>query len=262
MALNRGPREHYFRPAIDPLFRSAAKHYRSQVIGVVLSGNMADGTHGLTAIKQAGGIAIVQDPNEAYAPMMPMSAMTRVPVDYVLPTAQIGNVITRLVMSPRETPSAGRRSVKPEKMATPEDPPQMDSIERAETFNGLPAPLTCPDCGGTLWEFTDSRLARYRCHVGHGFTEDSLAVGQNGKVEEALWSALRALEESIELKKRMAERARGRTLPVIARSLDRDIAEYEARADALRELLLGAPKLPVQPTRRTRARQDGRKKGR
>jgi two-component system chemotaxis response regulator CheB len=106
------------------------------------------------------------------------------------------------------------------------------------TLPGPPSPFTCPDCGGALWEFKNGALVRYRCHVGHGFTQDVLAVLQNGKVEDTLWSALRAIEESNELRKRMLERARNRNLMSVVPSLQRDIIAYESRADTLRDLLL------------------------
>jgi two-component system chemotaxis response regulator CheB len=96
--LSRGPREHRFRPAVDPLFRTAAKHYGKRAIGVVLSGHMADGTHGLRLIERAGGVAIVQDPDEAEVPSMPLNAMRRGEVDYVLPAAEMPRVALRTRM--------------------------------------------------------------------------------------------------------------------------------------------------------------------
>ena len=142
--------------------------------------------------------------------------------------------------------------------------PDSDALETG-TLPGPPSPFTCPDCGGTLWEFKSGELVRYRCHVGHGFTEQSLFVQQNGKVEDALWSALRAIEESIELRKRMADRAETRHLTAVVPSLKRDIAEYESRADALRGLLLGnggSGKLTRRLQPRQRHTSNGRKKKR
>jgi two-component system chemotaxis response regulator CheB len=219
---------------------------------------MADGTHGLLVIKQAGGIAIVQDPSEALAPTMPLSAMNRVSVDYVLPVEEIGSVMTGLVMNAREKTSPDRHRKEQVTMVTPEHP-EVDGIERAEALNGPPSPFTCPDCGGTLWEFNRGELVRYRCHVGHGFNADSLGEGQNGKVEEALWSALRLLEEAIELRKRMADRARERNLSAVVAGLNRDVADYEARAEVLRSLLLETPKRPIRLTRKRRGRKHGKK---
>ena len=246
MRLSRGPREHRFRPAIDPLFRTAAGLFGSRVIGVVLSGNLADGSHGLMLIKESGGTAIVQDPSEAVVPSMPENALQRVKADHVLPAHAIGAIITDLVMNghvrapqPARRKSTDKGRMRRAKMVEKPnaEEPNSDALETG-AMPGPPSPFTCPDCGGTLWEFKNGDLVRYRCHVGHGFTEQSLAVQQNGRVEDALWTALRAIEESIELRKRMAARAKTRNLTAVVPTLTRDIAEYESRADALRDLLL------------------------
>lgn len=271
--LSQGPREHRFRPAIDPLFRTAARRFGRRVIGVVLSGNLADGSHGLMLIKENGGIAIVQNPEEAVAPSMPEAALQRVDVDHVLLAEEIGPAITDLVMNghahsshrpggKQTTPAKQRGAVGAEQPTAEE--PDSDALETG-AFPGPLSPFTCPDCGGTLWEFKSGELVRYRCHVGHGFTEQSLFVQQNGKVEDALWTALRAIEESIELRKRMADRALTRNLTTVMPSLERDIVEYESRADVLRDLLLRpGGKGDTKGRRQTRQRQasNGRKKKR
>ena len=251
--VSRGPREHHFRPAIDPLFRSAAQHHGKRVIGIVMTGNMADGTHGLMVIKHAGGVAVVQDPNEAAVPMMPINAIQHVNVDYVLPTKEIGSVIEELVMdSQPQGPKPGKPRGRPAHLESPRPDDLHDEGIRSELENGSPVPLTCPDCGGTLWEFNNGELIRYRCHVGHGFTAESLYNGQRDKIEDTLWSALRAIDESIELRRRMAARARDRNLHAILPGLEKDIAEYEARAGALRQLLTESPGTSSPKTRRRR----------
>ena len=239
--INKGPREHRFRPAIDPLFRSAAQYYGPRVIGIILSGYLGDGAHGLLAIKRRGGVAIVQDPKEAMIPVMPRNALDRVNVDYVLPADQMSATLAELTMVPVDDKSSGPASEAP----SPEKPGE-DALETG-ALAGPPSPLTCPECGGTLWELQSDKLVRYRCHVGHGFTEDSLLASQNGKLEETLWSALRALEESLELRRRMVERGRRRNLRAIVTSLEKEIGDLEKRADGLRELLLEVPKLRRQP---------------
>ena len=154
LRLSHGPREHRFRPAVDPLFRSAAEHYGPRVIGVVLSGSMADGTHGLMLIKSRGGVAIAQDPDDALFPAMPRSAIERVHVDHVLPSEQIGAVITELTMvratGPRSRPKA---SVRPGKAGPRETTPETPGVDALRTgaLDTPPSPFTCPDCGGTLW---------------------------------------------------------------------------------------------------------------
>jgi two-component system chemotaxis response regulator CheB len=238
--LSHGPREHRFRPAVDPLFRTAAQHYGERAIGVVLSGHMADGTHGLALIKKAGGCTVVQDPDEAEVPAMPLNAMRRGEVDYVLPVEEMPRVIMGLLMNGR--PSRARTS--PSKRArtgalSPERPGAPDALRTGE-FDGPPSPFTCPDCGGTLWEIKENGLVRYQCHVGHGFNSESLRDGMDEKLEDTLCTALRAIEENIELRSRMRMRAEDRRLSAFTASLDQEIADLKQRASALRGLLLGS----------------------
>jgi two-component system chemotaxis response regulator CheB len=254
--INKGPREHRFRPAVDPLFRSAAQYYGPRVIGIVLSGNLGDGAHGLMAIKQRGGVAIVQDPTEAMIPVMPRNAIDRVTVDYVLPAEQMSATLAELTMVSVDDKAPGTAA---SELPSPEKPGG-DALETG-ALHGPPSPFTCPECGGTLWELQSGKLVRYRCHVGHGFTEDSLLASQNGKLEETLWSALRALEESLELRRRMAERGRQRNLHAIVPGLEQEIRELEKRADGLRGLLLDVPKLRRErKARRARPRTRTRRK--
>jgi two-component system, chemotaxis family, protein-glutamate methylesterase/glutaminase len=243
--LSHGPREHRFRPAIDPLFRTAAEHHGANAIGIVLSGHMADGSHGLMTIKHRGGIAIVQDPEDAEVPTMPLTAMRQVKVDYVLPTREIGRVVTGLLRNARRRTKRAAKSRKAVESTTPERPDRDGLASGA--LNRPPSPFTCPDCGGALWETREKQLVTYRCHVGHGFTAESLAEGMGTKLEDTLWSALRALEEAIELRKRMIERSRAGNLRGMVPPLERDIAGYRERADALRNLLLAGSLMTALP---------------
>ena len=235
--LSHGPREHRFRPAIDPLFRTAAESFGPNAIGVVLSGNIADGTHGLMLIKRAGG-PLVQDPDQAEVNQMPLNAMRRVGVDYVLPVEEMSRVIMGLLMNERP----GRTQKPADKRYTRRTKPSPEQPEpdvlRTGATEGVLSPLTCPDCGGSLWEKTEHGIIRYHCHVGHGFTADSLREGIEEKLEDTLWSAVRAVEESIELRKRMLHRAGIQRLTEFAATLKRDMAELEKNADSLRALLL------------------------
>jgi two-component system chemotaxis response regulator CheB len=195
----RGPKENNFRPALDPLFRSAAFTYDGRVIGVVLSGLLDDGTHGLLQVKQQGGVTIAQSPEDAQQPSMPASAIAGVGVDHVLPAAEIGPMLNKL------TQSAGPEAAKPRAE-------QLDVAEGVYTPLGEPglqrpnSPFICPECGGALWEVRDGALTRYRCHVGHGFTADTLYALRDEEVEQALWTIVRLLEEQAELQDRMADR--------------------------------------------------------
>jgi two-component system, chemotaxis family, protein-glutamate methylesterase/glutaminase len=109
VVLNRGPRENGHRPAIDPLFRSAADAYDGRTAGVVLSGTLDDGTAGLTVINERGGATLVQDPAEALYASMPNSAIRYVEPDYVLPISELATVLVRLTANNPTAPSTSRR---------------------------------------------------------------------------------------------------------------------------------------------------------
>jgi two-component system, chemotaxis family, protein-glutamate methylesterase/glutaminase len=203
--LTHGPRENHARPAIDPLFRSAALAFGTRVIGVVLTGQMDDGSAGLKAIKECGGLAIVQDPASALEPEMPRSALASVDVDHCVPLEEIGPLLTRLVGKP--APKA------------PPDPPDALVHEVAinrgnatvEMLEGIatPSPLTCPECGGGLWEMKETKPLRYRCHTGHAYGALSLGQSQKENTEQSLWATIRGLREREMLLRRMAGIAEG-----------------------------------------------------
>jgi two-component system chemotaxis response regulator CheB len=252
LRLTRGPREHRFRPAVDPLFRTAAEHYGARTVGIVLSGHMADGTHGLMLIKEAGGITMVQDPDEAQVPSMPLNAMRRGKVDYVLPVDEMARVMMGLLTNARDHRARHPVQARRHKTEAPNaERPGIDAL-RTNQRKGPPSPFTCPDCGGALWEIKEKEndLVRYRCHVGHGFTSESLRDGMDDKLEDTLWTALRAIEENIELRSRMRARAKDRRLTTFTASLEQEIAHMKERAAALRQLLSGPrPDTGVRPER-------------
>ena len=168
----RGPHENRTRPAIDPLFRSAARAFGPRVIGLVCTGALDDGTSGLQAIKARGGITVVQDPAEAVYPSMPLSAIRNVAVDYVLPLAEIGPLLARLVAEPApdEAGFPAPRDMAVEIQLAEGD---MDPIN-AQTIPGTPSVFACPECHGTLFEVQDGELLRFRCRVGHAFSAESM----------------------------------------------------------------------------------------
>lgn len=229
----RGPKENGFRPAIDPLFRTAADTYGWRVIGVVLSGGLDDGTAGLAHIKHRGGIAVNQDPQEAPFPSMPESAVRNVPVDHVVTIAGMSELLPRLV---RQPPPKGA-----EHMPRTSQPDIAELGSDALRTGELPYPpsgFTCPECGGALWELKDGKLLRYRCHVGHAYSAESLNAEQSNGLEAALWTALRALEESAALRRRMADGANRRELKRIADRYLEEAQEAEARAAVIRKVLV------------------------
>jgi two-component system chemotaxis response regulator CheB len=207
--VQKGPKENNVRPAADVLFRSAARQYRERVVGVVLSGSQHDGTAGLAAIVRAGGVAVVQDPAEASSPEMPRSALEHVDVEHILPVAKIAALIERL----------SANSSKERRMSNPPEDPAADP--RVE---GAPSAFSCPDCGGVLWQLDEGGDLRFRCRVGHAYFDESLVDHQGERLESALWSALRALEEHCHLNERLSRRAgdRGHSLSA---------ARFSARAE-------------------------------
>lgn len=231
----RGPRENRHRPAIDPLFRSAAWAYGPRVVGVVLSGGLDDGTAGLWAIKSCGGTTVVQDPADAAQPDMPANALMHNRIDHRLPAAEIAPLLARLAHEP--VPHA--RPVPPQSLKTEvEFAKSQGDISDMASLGSL-TPFTCPSCRGALWELDEGGHLRYRCHTGHAFTQDALLVEQNIETENALYAALRALEEKATALRRISERWPER-YPVMRNDYEARAREIDAAADQLRGLLAGA----------------------
>ena len=198
----KGPRENRMRPAIDPLFRSAAVNYRSYATGIILTGMLDDGTAGLQAIKACGGITIAQKPEDAEYSSMPESAIANVEVDYIVPLQNIAEILRKRV---RQTPAIITEV--PADLLL-EMPISENAITSPQTMAkiGQPVAHSCPSCGGPLWQIDNDKTLRYRCHVGHAFTGLSLVEEQNETTEKALWVALRTLEERSRLLKSMSDR--------------------------------------------------------
>jgi two-component system chemotaxis response regulator CheB len=229
-----GARENLHRPAIDPLFRSAALSYGRRVIGVVLTGALDDGTAGLRAVKRCGGVAVVQDPADALYPSMPLSAMRNVRVDHCLALAEIPGLLDRLT---RETIPGGPHQVAPPDMKLEVGMAAMDSSEDKLDRIGKRSTFTCPECHGTLWEMNEDGALRFRCHVGHAYTAETLVSEQSSGLEDALWAAIRGFEENTKLASRMAERAKGMGDEDTERRFAERAETARQRGDELRALL-------------------------
>lgn len=242
--LVRGPRENGNRPAIDPMFRSAAVSFGPRVIGVVLSGNLDDGTSGLAAIKRNGGVAVVQDPEEALFPSMPQSAVDHVEVDRIVPLRSMGKTLVDLVAEPLRdiTPSPAQDDLMEKRYSAVD----LDAIEHTEQHPGTVSLFGCPDCGGVLWEIQDGAFVRYRCRVGHAWTSDALLNKQSETFDDALWTAVRALEESAALSRQIAERHRARGVARLASRFDDQAANAEHRAAIIRNSILEHQSPPTQ----------------
>lgn len=235
--VTKGPHENGYRPAADALFRSAAVEFGPNAIGVVLTGMLHDGTAGLDFIKRCGGIAVVQDPADAEFSSMPESALRAVEVDHIVPLDLMGSLLVDLV-----------RTTQPDTQPVPNDLRVEATIaERVVgTTNevsqiGELAPLTCPDCGGTLWEMKHGSILRFRCHTGHAFTADVLLAKSQQAMEETLWVALRMMEERKNLLSNIA--GHGET-PINVYQQER-IQEIKLHVNRLREFLLNGASAPT-----------------
>jgi two-component system chemotaxis response regulator CheB len=248
--LRRGPRENLARPAIDPLFRSAACTFGARAIGVLLSGALSDGSAGLRAMKQCNGITVVQDPRDAAVPEMPQNALRHADIDHVLPARDIAGLLVRLTREAAgETPPVPLQ-IRMETAIAAQEISGMDVNDQL----GTPSRFTCPECHGTLWEIADGSLLRYRCHVGHAFTAEAMLDAQGTRAEEMLWGLLRAHQERAALARRMAERERGRNRAGLTKQLLQRAEGYDEDAAVLRSLLrdqtfMPATNAPEQDTR-------------
>ncbi|MFZ3236424.1 MAG: chemotaxis protein CheB [Stellaceae bacterium] len=222
--VSRGPREHFTRPAIDPLFRSVATAYDGRVIGVVLSGGGSDGAAGLDAIRRAGGLCVVLEPRDAAAAEMPQAAAEIVAPDYVAAAADLPSLLVRLSREAAPVPVSPAPN-------EPREPIQMP--ER-------PFALTCPDCGGALRRTGNGPAAQYRCHIGHVFAGRELLPAQLELIEKALDVAQRVLNERVELARQMVESARAGGWADSLRHWERVQAEAEQQSEAIRQVLSDA----------------------
>lgn len=231
MVLRRGPRENGHRPAIDVLFRSAARAHRSKVVGVVLSGGRDDGSAGLYAIKARGGVAIVQDPDEAFTPNMPQNALDMVDVDFCLPIRQIAELLVQLANGKATNTvesSNGGSSV--EDQATADRPTSEPP--------GNQIPVTCPECNGPLFEVRNGELTQFECFVGHRFSPESLSEEHTEALERALWTATRKLKERVVLHKELVERRkRNKGEEELRKRLQESVVTAENDLKLLREIL-------------------------
>ncbi|HJV65340.1 MAG TPA: chemotaxis protein CheB [Geomonas sp.] len=232
MRVLRGPRENRHRPAIDPLFRSAACSFGPRVVGVVLSGTLDDGTAGLWAVKSCGGKAVVQDPSDALFPCMPRNAMAHVEVDHCLPLVQIGGVLTELARTPvgKETGAVPDQvSIETKAAMLQSDIGDMRSI-------GKPTAFSCPACHGALWELQEGIIRRFRCHVGHSYLPDSLVADQSEQIGSALFAALAAMQEKAAMLRRLALQV-GDALPKERQRYEELAAQEEEQAEVIKRLI-------------------------
>jgi len=204
LRLSRGPMVNRSRPSVDVLFQTAAEAWGSKVIGVVLTGSLSDGVAGLQEIRASGGTTIVQDPNDASCPEMPLNAIRAMAIDYTVPLAEIPALLADLVARTPQRKGARQKA----RAGKPKQKTKFD--------------LICPDCGGPLQELIQKGVVQFRCRVGHTYSSESLLTAHGEGLERALWAAVQLLEERADLLRRVAGR-----LPSPAR---RSRREFEGKA--------------------------------
>lgn len=242
--LVRGPKENGFRPAIDASLRSAALAYGPQVIGVILTGMLDDGTAGLLAVKRYGGLAIVQEPAEAPYPSMPANARRYVDVDHVCAIAEVAPQLVQLA-------ATSAAAFEPPHHGQTEHEQRMSAMETALPEHaaqiGRPSIFSCPTCGGVLVEYYDEALLRYRCQVGHVYSPESFLAEQAEAHDTALWAAFRSLNERVNLAQRLIEEAHRLNDNQGLQRFQQLREQARTQQERLRRLLLQPHAAPAEP---------------
>jgi two-component system chemotaxis response regulator CheB len=200
VVLSEGPTENGHRPAINALFRSVALNFGPRAIGVLLSGVLDDGVVGAGAIRSRGGTTIVQQPDDAMYPSMPLNAIEAGVVDHQVAATDVGQLLAQLSdrdieerdMEPDESIELENRIAMGRRFSTSFDGESL----------GPHSGYTCPDCNGSLMSVSENN---YRCRVGHAWTADALLKARDDEIENALWVALRSLREKAALSRRLAD---------------------------------------------------------
>jgi two-component system chemotaxis response regulator CheB len=234
LRVTRGPKENRFRPSIDVLFRSAAYTLGARVVGVVLTGQLDDGTSGLWAVKDRGGIAVVQSPRTALFPSMPMSALQHVAVDHVVDLEQLPELLMQLALEsvPRVPQEVTATMHTENEIAGGGDPLRAGSLEL-----GKKSSLTCPECHGVLSELREGSIMRFRCHTGHAYSMQALLADIDDSIDSSLAGVLRTLHERAILLGEAAALARKRNDSAGAEKLERRARECDDRSRTIRDLL-------------------------
>ena len=231
--VTRGPKENRFRPAVDPLFRSAAQTYGPRVVGVILTGYLDDGTAGLWTVKQLGGTAVVQDPADALVPFMPLNAVTHVKVDYCLPLEEIAPLLVRLTSETAE--EEGAFQVPKEVEIEVNIAKEQKALDAGVLQLGEPSNYACPECHGVLLQMKEGTLYRFRCHTGHAYSIESLLTDITEKMDDALWNSIRAFEEGELFMRHMAQHLDHGENSQSAESILKRADETKQRAHLMRQ---------------------------
>ncbi|HZD87425.1 MAG TPA: chemotaxis protein CheB [Gaiellaceae bacterium] len=237
--VSRGPHENGFRPSIDVLFRSAAVAYGARTVAVVLSGTRDDGVEGASAIGRRGGSVFVQDPDDSLFPGLPAATVARDHPHRVLPLAELAGAVAAAVHRLSEEVAMSENEGDAMSLETDYAMLDHDAIERGGP-SGRPSVYSCPECGGVLWEVGDGDQLRFRCRVGHAYTAEGAVDAQRASVEEALWTALRALQERAQLSERLAGRVGQAGANQSRRRFESFAREAREQAEVIRRVLAGA----------------------
>ncbi|MES2704200.1 MAG: chemotaxis protein CheB [Bacteroidota bacterium] len=255
--LSKGPKENHFRPAVDPLFRSAAYHYASRVIGVVLSGALDDGSAGLWTVKQYGGLAVVQDPHDADVPSMPQNAMRAVAIDHVAAISEMASLLTRL--SQQEAGLANNNDMNELRKTKLEIGIALEDGDNSKELfkTGELTPYTCPECHGTLAAIKEGNGMRFRCHTGHAFSADSLLTLLTENVGDLLWTTIRSMQESIALLNHMGDHFAEANARKEAALYFRKANEVKERLELVRKAVLAHEQLTMSDLNYQAQQQSG-----
>ena len=229
LTLGKGPRENHARPAIDPMLRSAGVCCGQRAIGVVLTGTLSDGAAGLADLKQCGGLTVIQDPDDAAYRAMPEAALRRFTPDHIGPLHRLPALLAELVRQPAGAPQPAPRHLTLEVEIAKNGRSTMTDLDEI----GHRSVFSCPDCGGVMWEIKNSGFVRYRCHVGHAFTAESMHAAMDENLETAMATALRTLKERIALVRLLETEAEESGRNAIANSWMLKADELEEQAAVL-----------------------------
>jgi two-component system chemotaxis response regulator CheB len=235
VVLSKGAPENRWRPSINNLFRSAAANYNSRVIGIVLTGLLDDGTAGMSTIQRSGGITIVQNPNEADYPDMPLSVLENMDVDYVKSLSKMGELLSEIIADTEPLPVEVPPDVAQEAIIDKKISTKVDDLTQFEKSD-----FNCPDCGGGLYITQTDHPAHFRCHVGHSFTERELLIRMAEIMEDTFWTALRMMEERRSLLLHLAKRDKERGYGSIADLHLKKAKELEQHIENLKQILFAA----------------------
>ncbi|HEY3777629.1 MAG TPA: chemotaxis protein CheB [Rhizomicrobium sp.] len=238
IGVKKGPKENRFRPSIDTLFRSAAYSFGSNVIGVVLSGALDDGTSGLWTIKRLGGTTVVQEPKNSRFESMPLSALEQVTIDHTLPAADIGPLVARLASIKRPEGTVGDEALRKRLKTEMRIAAEAGAFQKGIMEWGELTPFTCPECHGVLVKLIEDKITRYRCHTGHAYSDSSLLEGVMESTGEMLWQVMRSMEEAVMLLDHLGQHMKDEDAKNRAKVLGAKAREVEERSKEFRDAAL------------------------